>query len=371
VKGCVTFKTQGHKGAGQKLKHYLVSKIESGDLAPGVALQSTQELSETFEISLATAQKILKELADEKYLIRQHGKRTLVADNKALKLKLHKKKEVMVGAQFMGLDINPFHVLTLLAISNYGLEHNIRIVSSSTTSHTLSKVENVESFVNKLKDNGIEYCLQNSQSIHHRKEIFKIFKNSGLKTVVINDFWHGGNPFPCVRTNEEAGCYLMFEHLIKLGHRKILFLDEAFWGPRYYAINAFRQTLLDNSLPFNDDMVRFIISPDDMHNNDISNELLDYIIKNFTAVYCTYDVHALALIKRLSNAGIKVGKDISVAGFDGIPQARNYGLTTIQQPVRQLVDKAFDLLFDDNSEPVEISLLPELIIRDSTAPCPK
>jgi DNA-binding LacI/PurR family transcriptional regulator len=73
--------------------------------------------------------------------------------------------------------------------------------------------------------------------------------------------------------------------------------------------------------------------------------------------------------------------DISIVGFDNIPFAAlaNPPLTTVGQPIRQLGERAAELLLhviEDGTVPVETShqpnvLLPnELIVRGSTAPPP-
>ncbi len=51
-----------------------------------------------------------------------------------------------------------------------------------------------------------------------------------------------------------------------------------------------------------------------------------------TAVVCTTDSMALGVLAHARAVGLEIPQDLTVTGFDGIPQALNEGLTTIRQP---------------------------------------
>ena len=51
-----------------------------------------------------------------------------------------------------------------------------------------------------------------------------------------------------------------------------------------------------------------------------------------TAILCTSDVLALGVLDALRVRGLQAGRDVSVTGFDDIPEAEAAGLTTIRQP---------------------------------------
>jgi DNA-binding LacI/PurR family transcriptional regulator len=364
----IIFETENGKMemVGDPLKNYIISRIKSGELKSGMPLLSTQKLSNRFGVSLITAQKVLKELGDENYLVRQRGKRTVVADTSLRKKEVV--SEVAVGVLFTGIDDNPFHAMLLAALFNYGLKHNIRIVSH-THSTSDSSISDVELFLDKLKSNGIKYCIQNPQDLRQYRKIWMKTLDSGIKTVMLNDFWYGGGPLTCVKTHEERGHEMVFNHLLTLGHQQILLLDETRSQPRLYAEQALKQILRYCSLPFDENMVKYISDTRPSSCEFFSAELIKDIIDNYTAVYCTYDIYALKLCEVLTQAGIKVGKDISVVGFDNIPIAKSYGLTTVAHPIDKLVTNTFKQLFVEEQEQQCICLPPKLIIRNSTGQC--
>jgi len=90
-----------------------------------------------------------------------------------------------------------------------------------------------------------------------------------------------------------------------------------------------------------------------------------------TAILALSDQLALGVLAAAAERGIAVPRDLSVAGFDDIPEAAHAtpALTTIRQPHHRKGSEAVRLLLQ--GEPSGSVLLPtELIIRASTAPAP-
>ncbi|WP_067355765.1 LacI family DNA-binding transcriptional regulator [Microbacterium hydrocarbonoxydans] len=65
-----------------------------------------------------------------------------------------------------------------------------------------------------------------------------------------------------------------------------------------------------------------------------------------SAVFCANDQMALGLLRALAESGRRVPEDVSVIGFDDVPDAANYRppLTTIRQDFTALARRAFDAL---------------------------
>ncbi|MFP1154794.1 LacI family transcriptional regulator [Mycobacterium sherrisii] len=87
-----------------------------------------------------------------------------------------------------------------------------------------------------------------------------------------------------------------------------------------------------------------------------------------TALMCTADVLALSAMDYLRAHGIYVPGQISVTGFDGVPDAINRGLTTVAQPSLQKGHRAGELLLSPprSGLPV-VELLDTELIRGRTA----
>jgi DNA-binding LacI/PurR family transcriptional regulator len=93
---------------------------------------------------------------------------------------------------------------------------------------------------------------------------------------------------------------------------------------------------------------------------------------DMTAVFVANDQMAIGVLHAFAEARLRVPDDVSVVGFDDIPEAGylNPALTTVRQDFQAIGQKAIDLVtatLDGSTTSVPL-LPPELIIRDSTAP---
>ena len=90
------------------------------------------------------------------------------------------------------------------------------------------------------------------------------------------------------------------------------------------------------------------------------------------AIFCANDQMALGLLRALVEAGRNVPGDVSVVGFDDVPDAANYQppLTTIRQDFTALARRAVDALVADvegSPPPATTTIVPiALIEREST-----
>jgi LacI family transcriptional regulator, galactose operon repressor len=91
------------------------------------------------------------------------------------------------------------------------------------------------------------------------------------------------------------------------------------------------------------------------------------------AIFCVNDVLALGAMDGARALGVRVPEDLWLVGYDDIELASwgAYELTTVRQPMEQMVARAIDLLLAkiaDRDKPTEHVCLPnELVIRRSTA----
>jgi DNA-binding LacI/PurR family transcriptional regulator len=97
--------------------------------------------------------------------------------------------------------------------------------------------------------------------------------------------------------------------------------------------------------------------------------------RDFTAVFCFNDIAAIGAIRALKESGLKVPADVSVVGFDDILSAAysTPSLTTVRQPLMEMGRRGAQVLLDrianrEKEFPREITMSPELVIRESTGP---
>ncbi|MDF3070144.1 MAG: lacI2 [Polyangiaceae bacterium] len=90
-----------------------------------------------------------------------------------------------------------------------------------------------------------------------------------------------------------------------------------------------------------------------------------------TAVFVANDQMALGLLRRLHEAGRQVPHDISVVGFDDIPEAAYFTppLTTVRQDFAELGRRCLGILLariEGGAQPTRVVVPTELVARDST-----
>ena len=94
-----------------------------------------------------------------------------------------------------------------------------------------------------------------------------------------------------------------------------------------------------------------------------------------TAVFACSDWMAVGVYDAAAARGLRVPGDLSVVGFDDLPEARwlQPALTTVRQPVGEMAATALRFLLrmragETGAEPVRMELSTSLVVRGSTAP---
>lgn len=87
-----------------------------------------------------------------------------------------------------------------------------------------------------------------------------------------------------------------------------------------------------------------------------------------TAIACTSDVLALGALEGLTRRGLSVGREVSLSGFDDIPEAHAAGLTTVRQPIAEKGRLLGRMLLDPTFTQRRVVLGTELVVRASTGP---
>jgi LacI family transcriptional regulator len=91
-----------------------------------------------------------------------------------------------------------------------------------------------------------------------------------------------------------------------------------------------------------------------------------------TAIVCVNDLTAIGAMHAAHESGLKVGRDIAIAGFDGIADSAHTQppLTTLDQPVYEIASRLVNMLLSlikgDLLSERQVKIQPKLLIRPST-----
>jgi DNA-binding LacI/PurR family transcriptional regulator len=95
--------------------------------------------------------------------------------------------------------------------------------------------------------------------------------------------------------------------------------------------------------------------------------------REFSAVFAANDEMALGLLHAFRDAGLDIPRDVSVVGFDDIPDAQHWWppLTTVRQDYSEIGRRAVEVLLGEvsgNAVAERVQLQPKLVVRGSTGP---
>ena len=170
--------------------------------------------------------------------------------------------------------------------------------------------------------------------------------------------------------DQVAGARMATQHLIDLGHTEIMHIS----GPQdWIEAEARMQGYLE---AINDSDLRTrapILGDWSSHFGYYAGlELLRF--RDFTAVFASNDQMALGFIHACWDSGLSVPGDISVVGFDDIPEAAHFypPLTTVRQNFTEIGRRAVSLLLAElqGGSVDHAKVEPELVVRRSTAEPP-
>jgi LacI family transcriptional regulator len=191
--------------------------------------------------------------------------------------------------------------------------------------------------------------------------------------VVAVDPHTGSSDFPTVDADSLRGGRLATEHLLSLGHRRIALLaGRPDLQSATLREQGYRDALAAAGIPFADSLVR-VGGYDAELSKRAAHELLTSPQRP-TAVFAANDVTAIATIEVALSIGLRVPEDVSVVGFDNIPESALCipPLTTVNQPIRTMGECAVEMLIQlIRKQPVErthVTLATELVVRASTTP---
>jgi LacI family transcriptional regulator, galactose operon repressor len=191
--------------------------------------------------------------------------------------------------------------------------------------------------------------------------------------VVAVDHNAGSSTLPTVDSENLEGAVAATEHLLGLGHRRIGFLaGRADLASASLREEGYRRALATAGIAVDEALVR-IGGYEAATATEAAHELLE-LESRPTAIFAANDVTALETIAVARSLGLRVPDDLSVVGFDNVPESAlaDPPLTTVEQPIRQMGREAVRLLLElieDPERPAARVVLPtRLVVRQSSGP---
>nr|WP_189178731.1 LacI family DNA-binding transcriptional regulator [Microbispora rosea] len=196
---------------------------------------------------------------------------------------------------------------------------------------------------------------------------------AGMPAVAVEG-WHQGD-VSVVSVDQVEGAKLATSHLLDLGHETVWHVSgPADWLEAEGRIEGWRAVLTAAGRPI-PDMLTGDWSPRSGYQ---AGKQLAAMAGDVTAVFVANDQMALGLLRAFTEEGVKVPEQISIVGFDDIPESEFFSppLTTIRQDFGAVGRRSIDVLLrqieSGGALPHErLVVPPQFVLRASTAVAPR
>jgi DNA-binding LacI/PurR family transcriptional regulator len=181
-----------------------------------------------------------------------------------------------------------------------------------------------------------------------------------------------GLSVPVVMVDQRAGAARVTRHLLSLGHETVWHVaGPVDWVDANGRVDGWREVLEAGG-----HQVPEVLRGDwsSRSGYQIGRSLAQD--PEVTAIFVGNDQMALGVLRALREAGRRVPEDVSVVGFDDVPESAYFWppLTTVRQDFEEVGRHAFHVLLDQMagrpSQPRRL-VEPELIVRESTGAAPR
>lgn len=327
---------------GRKANIYDVAKLAE------VSHQTVSRvLNNHSSVKQATREKVEAAIAELKYRPNQAARQLVTSRSK------------MIGILIAGTELyGPWAILN--AMEREARSEGYSVISISVLPDSPESWREAIEQLRQLDTDGVITIALSKQII---KEVEKSLTSA---TIVIVDT-EPSKKFDSVNIENYVGGKIATQHLIGLGHKKIVHVTGPSDG---YEGQQRRRGYEDamQSAKLTVDVIEgdWSIATGYEAGIEISKRKV-----RPTAIFTSNDHLALGVMKALSESKLRIPQDVSIVGFDNIPEAGYFApaLTTVHQNFDELGKLAIDQMLQQLKEScahIALTIAPQLIIREST-----
>jgi DNA-binding LacI/PurR family transcriptional regulator len=356
------------------ISRQLRADIAAGRYVAGARIPSEPQLVKQFGVSRPTVGRALLDLQKEGLIERRAGSGTYVKGGAPAQAAASTRQ---FGLLIPGLDTTEIFQLICGELASLARVHDYSLLwGGSTHPHkdTDASLEHAEELCQQFIEREVSgvffapYELMPEQERANRRLAVSL-RQAGIPVVLLDrDLvpFPNRSDFDLVGLDNMAGGYLLAEHLIKLGCRRLRFVARPRSAPTVDArIAGVREALVRHQLDLDPGWLQ-IGDPGEIK---FARKLTAG--KQSDAFICANDDTAARLLRSLEASSVKVPRDVRVVGFDDAKYATLVSppLTTIHQPCRDIALIAFRAMLERMADPTlparSFALTPRLVVRES------
>ncbi|MGL5377325.1 MAG: LacI family DNA-binding transcriptional regulator [Cetobacterium sp.] len=322
-------------------------------------------VAECARVSLATVSRVLNspESVDKEKVrvVRSCIKELNYQPNLAAQ-SLKKSNSSLIGISVPDLT-NPYFCEILNELEKIATQNGYNIILHNSENKPEVEFKNINNFITRNVD-GIILVATSIDNINY-------LKNRNIPHITLTNQFPESNS---ISTDHKYGGSLVAKHFIELNCT-----DLGYIGPendeKYIGLQS---ELYEHGFMIEDNMCSFIPKKN-LSSFEIKNyikQFLDSLNHYPDGFFTTNDSIGYELIKELQFRGVEVPKDTKVASFDNTIMSQILKITSVNQPIKDIVEKGFRVLLDQIAEnryfySGNFEILPSLIVRKSTTPSKK
>lgn len=356
----------------------LKGRIYAGEFNIAHRLPSEIELAHHYGCSRPTLRKALDALERDRIIIRKQGSGSYISSEGMETREIPEvleRRNGLYGIIFPSLGANYVFDIICSEVTRVLAEHDCSLVWGGivvpSSAHLIEDIKQICKRYVQLRVDGvffapIEYTPLRDEANRYIEETFR---NEGIPIVLIDsDLYEFPNrsEYDLVSLNHIEAGYILTNHIIDSSARNIHFLSPPMSTHTIKLRQiGYREALYDADIP---------IRKERIHVGDPSDKRFVTSMLSFEpqAIICSNDGTAIMLLETLRGMGVRVPRDILVAGFDNLKYLSQIKvpLTSIAQPTDRISAEAVRLMFERKERPYlqgrSIHLSGRLVSRKST-----
>jgi DNA-binding LacI/PurR family transcriptional regulator len=343
-------------------------EIQAGSWKPGARLPSEAELVSRFAVSRITVSRAVRDLQQAGLVERRAGSGTFI-----------KTPAAFSDALTFGLLVPDFGETEIFEPICHGMMASPRardhaLIWGSASGAAVSKEEAAWQLCRQYIDRSVAGVFfapleQSPDADEWNQRIGRALDDARIPLVLLD---RPLRPHPDAGRHDVVGIdnrragFVMTDHLLKLGSRRIAFVGPVHAAATVDAREAgYREALFEADVPVDASLMRRL-------NVDNSDEV-DAVMASGRpdAIVCANDRTAAGLMTTLRRLGLRIPEDVRLVGIDDVDYARMLPvpLTTLRQPTHQIGDTALSVMLERVARrdlvPRHVCLQARLVIRAS------
>jgi LacI family transcriptional regulator len=361
-------------------KHHVISRQLSTEILAGKyrhtgRIPSEAQLVKRFGVSRPTVGRAVKDLQEQGLVQRRQGSGTYIRSEKDGGQQTHALPQLgMIVPSLRHTEIFEAicgELASLARVNDFGLWWEGNTSPATEAKLTVAEAEALCARFIEHKVAGVFFVPFEHKADREaaNRRIAEQLRQAGIPVVLLDrdlGAFPSRSAYDLVGVDNFAGGYLLAEHLIKLGARRLAYIMRPLTASTVDArIAGARVAMRNHGL---DEAKRFVYAGDP---SDLKFIRSFASSRQLDAILCTSDHIAAQVLQSLNRLGIRVPQDLRLVGFDDVRFASllTIPLTTMEQPCRDIALTAFNALRERINNPTlpfrTLTLQPRLVVRET------